>query len=309
MSEPGPPAACAALDDDLSAWLDGELAAERAAAVHAHLAGCRRCAAQLDALRAVDAGLRALAKASPGVAEAERLARLRARVAEGVATGTAPDRLERSSAATAPPARSGQPAPAPRRRRPAVWMGAAAAGLLAALVVPRLVERVVLPDALPQVEPSRELAAPPAGPPAPAVAPLAERRAARAPEAGLADAPAGAAVAQPAHGGGFGASVAVDSAADPDAAAARAQGPEAEGGLDATDLEVVVRLDALLREPSLSRAERAALRAPLGAAERARLPEHLARWRALSPEQQAAARAAWARVRAAADPGDAARTR
>src|SRR5690606_1042814 len=82
VSERDLPAACAAIDEDLSAWLDGELDASGAAIVRDHVEGCARCAARVAALRAVDAELQALVAAEPSEAERQRLARLRARLAE-----------------------------------------------------------------------------------------------------------------------------------------------------------------------------------------------------------------------------------
>lgn len=78
---PSDPSACARYEDDLSAWLDHELDASDAAELRAHLAGCARCTARLEALRAVDQGLRALAHAPAAPDETERLERLRARLA------------------------------------------------------------------------------------------------------------------------------------------------------------------------------------------------------------------------------------
>jgi anti-sigma factor RsiW len=63
------------LGDALTALLDGELSAEEAPAVDAHLAACAVCAAELDALGAVRSGLRALPPEEPPFGFVERLAR------------------------------------------------------------------------------------------------------------------------------------------------------------------------------------------------------------------------------------------
>jgi len=49
---------CEHIREQLSAWLDGELDAETARSVEAHLAACATCRAERDALHAVHAGLR-----------------------------------------------------------------------------------------------------------------------------------------------------------------------------------------------------------------------------------------------------------
>jgi anti-sigma factor RsiW len=114
---------CQVFDEDLSAWIDGELAAPRRAAVEAHLASCRACTARLEALRAVDRAVLSLPEPAVGAGLGERLARRLA--------------AERSS----PPEREALPPPAsgpvriaaPRRRRyaPALALPLAAAAALA----------------------------------------------------------------------------------------------------------------------------------------------------------------------------------
>jgi hypothetical protein len=49
----------------LSAYLDGQLAADRAAALEAHVASCEACAGTLDGMRQVRAMLRAMPEAEP----------------------------------------------------------------------------------------------------------------------------------------------------------------------------------------------------------------------------------------------------
>ena len=65
---------CQVFEEDLSAWIDGELAAPRRAAVEAHLASCRACTARVEALRAVDRALLALPEPALGAGLGERLA-------------------------------------------------------------------------------------------------------------------------------------------------------------------------------------------------------------------------------------------
>jgi len=51
---------CAEFAADLSAWIDRELPAARAAAVAAHVAACAACRAQVETLRRADGALRAI---------------------------------------------------------------------------------------------------------------------------------------------------------------------------------------------------------------------------------------------------------
>jgi anti-sigma factor RsiW len=51
---------CDRFVEDLSAWIDGELPAGRAAEVAAHVAACAACGAQVAALRRADDALRAI---------------------------------------------------------------------------------------------------------------------------------------------------------------------------------------------------------------------------------------------------------
>jgi len=116
---------CQAFDEDLSAWIDGELAAPRRSAVEAHLASCRACTARVEELRAVDRALRSLPEPAVGAA-------LRARLG---------DRLSGEGAAAAPamrmPAARRRLAPARRRLAPALLVlpTAAAAALALALLL------------------------------------------------------------------------------------------------------------------------------------------------------------------------------
>lgn len=127
------PARCASFEADLSAWIDGELDAGRSAELRAHLAACAACAGRVEALRAVDATLREVARAS-GPAETARIERMRAATAARL-RGDASGRLSRRSA--------------PRRRRMVTTLAAAgAAAGIAAIVL--FVERT---------EPTRETTA------------------------------------------------------------------------------------------------------------------------------------------------------
>jgi len=273
VSERDLPAACAAIDEDLSAWLDGELDASGAAIVRDHVEGCARCAARVAALRAVDAELQALVAAEPSEAERQRLARLRARLAEEQrrlqplpGRAVAPDEAAASGAAGKGAAADARAAAPPRRRR---WLPAAgaaiAAALLAALLLPGLFERARTPS------PGADLAAresAPAAPPTAALPPPPAAPPAREPVAKLLP-PEGT-------GGRLGASAFDEEARSPgsaagaaaaalDPAAAPAPEPEAAepddvdlaialaglGDVDPADLAVVERLDALARMTSL----------------------------------------------------------
>ena len=105
---------CQVFEEDLSAWIDGELAAPRRAAVEAHLASCRACTARVEALRAVDRALLALPEPALGAGLGERLAQRLA--------------AERSSPG---PVRLAARRPDRRRFAPALALPVAAAAALA----------------------------------------------------------------------------------------------------------------------------------------------------------------------------------
>jgi hypothetical protein len=158
------PETCIAIDEDLSAWLDGELEAPQAAAVAAHVKGCPRCSVRVDSLRTVDRQLRILADDATGLAA--RQTRLRAGLAAAAAAGPRATPPRASWPARRLAARS---APTPRRRRAlAGLLTAAAAAALALLVVPRLLERPPTPSEIAAQRPP-EPAAPAV--PAPLIAP------------------------------------------------------------------------------------------------------------------------------------------
>lgn len=126
---------CAPFDDDLSALLDGQLDAPRAAEVRAHAESCRDCAQRLAALRGVDAALRRVAAAPLDATRSERMrsalaASLRDE-ANGAAQGTPP--LHRTP---------------PRQRRWLAPVGfAATAAAAAALVLVLRTQSPVAPSA------------------------------------------------------------------------------------------------------------------------------------------------------------------
>lgn len=172
-------AGCEAVDEDLSALIDGELAPGRVSQVETHVAGCPRCRGRLAALRAVDRGLAKLAlPALPGNLR-ERLQR----------------RIERPAVA------AGRRGPAPRRRWLLVPAAAAAAAALALAFLlqpshapqPATVARVEtsVPEEAPAPAPERPPAAPEpavvatldAGAPAPVRAPVTVPERALAPPA------------------------------------------------------------------------------------------------------------------------------
>lgn len=131
---------CAPFEADLSALLDGELDAPRAAAVQAHADACHDCARRLTALRAVDGELRRVAAVpvDPARIDAMRSALAASRGAEPHAAARAPIAARR----------------APSRRRrwlPPVALTATAAAAAALLLTLR-------PDA-PGVAPDRAIAA------------------------------------------------------------------------------------------------------------------------------------------------------
>jgi anti-sigma factor RsiW len=115
------PVACAAYEEDLSALLDGELAAEREEEIRAHVAGCPRCGPRLAELERVDALLAStpLPALRPGLRE-----RLEVRLRQE----------ERREEAESRGRKAGRLGPPPARRwlaRPAWGIAAAAAAALA----------------------------------------------------------------------------------------------------------------------------------------------------------------------------------
>lgn len=219
------PAACARVDEDLSALLDGELSPERDAEVRAHTESCARCRAQLAALARVDV---LLAGAPVRETSAALHASLRARIA-AEETAVARPGLARADLGV-PPGRGAAPSSRVLRARPlvAALLAAAAVALylavgrprtpLAPAAEPRVAQEPVAPQPLPAPpEPERGVT-----PPAPEAAPVV-----------IAEQPAPA--AQPAT-----------PAQDPDFDALPAE--EIAVGLEldtAADLEVIANLELL----------------------------------------------------------------
>lgn len=86
------PARCAPFEEDLSALLDGQLDASRAAEVRLHVASCADCTRRVDALRGVDVALRSIA-ATP--IDAGQRDRMRPALAAERAAHRAPPRRRR----------------------------------------------------------------------------------------------------------------------------------------------------------------------------------------------------------------------
>jgi hypothetical protein len=132
---------CAPFEADLSALLDGELDAPRAADVQAHADSCHDCARRLTALRSVDGELRRVAAVPVDPA---RLDAMRSALATSF-------RAEPRSAARAPIAARTAP---PRRRH---WLPPAAlAATAAAAAMLLLTLRPDAPVVAPVVAPARE---------------------------------------------------------------------------------------------------------------------------------------------------------
>jgi anti-sigma factor RsiW len=153
------PETCLPYDQDLSALLDGELPAERVAALRAHSAACPRCAAELEALGRANERLRSALRA-PVPEEDARIARveaqLRARLAQEAPVGGRPIPQR---AARAP------------RRRSTRWIVSVGLGLAAAaaLGIGLLFQaRTPVKPAPATLPPVAELPAPPPPPPSPA---------------------------------------------------------------------------------------------------------------------------------------------
>lgn len=116
------PRSCDVFERDLSAWIDGELAPARAAALRAHLDACDACAARVVQLRAVDASLLALPATAPA---ADLRARLQQRIDAPDGEAAALARGRRTAAGAAPV----------RHQRRFAWRVAAAAAAAALAVL------------------------------------------------------------------------------------------------------------------------------------------------------------------------------
>ena len=117
---------CVPFDDDLSALLDGQLDAPRAAVVRAHAESCRDCGHRLEALRGVDV---ALCRVAAAPADATRSERMRSAIAASL-------RDEASGAAQGTPPLRRTP-PRPRRWLAPVGFAATAAAAAALVLVLR----------------------------------------------------------------------------------------------------------------------------------------------------------------------------
>jgi len=137
---------CRSFEEDLSAFVDGELDAARDAALRAHAAACAACSARVEQLRAVDTALRDAALASREL-DAARVEALRERVAS---------RLDADREPT-DPLRARR---APRRSRR--WVAPFAAGSLAGAAAATLVWLVQPSPPPPQIAAPERVAAAPA---------------------------------------------------------------------------------------------------------------------------------------------------
>jgi predicted anti-sigma-YlaC factor YlaD len=118
---------CASRDRALGAYVDGELQARARRRLEAHLASCRRCAAEVEQLRSLQAQVRRHPTAS-----------LSDREAEGFWPAVERKIREAEVARAQPPDRIGWLL---RQRQPLVWGMAAVAGAAVLLVVGELLFR------------------------------------------------------------------------------------------------------------------------------------------------------------------------
>ena len=141
---------CLAFDEDLSAWIDGELPPSRAGELDAHVARCAACRRRTELLRTIDAGLQTL----DGDTDPARIARIH----EAIAARIHGDVVPLPAARRTPP----------RTRRWAAPLlagaiGAAAAASLVLLVRPAPAPEVVARERVVAVRdfPSAPSAVPP----------------------------------------------------------------------------------------------------------------------------------------------------
>jgi Putative zinc-finger/Protein of unknown function (DUF3106) len=158
---------CIAFEEDLSAWIDGQIVAVRRVELERHVESCAACRARAAGLRAVDAELLRMAAAHEAV-DAARLAAVRRNV--DARLDDAP--LDRPLASRAP-------------RRPRRWLapavaaslGAAAAATLLLLVRPAPPTEPLADRGRDRAFALREPIAPPAAAPPPEARVAAEKRA------------------------------------------------------------------------------------------------------------------------------------
>jgi negative regulator of sigma E activity len=297
MTQSTPSAACLACDEDLSAWIDGELDVRRAREVGQHVAACARCRPRISALRSVDDTLRGLADAPLTDKEAAHVARIQA-----LLTAPRPTAGDAGFRPASPALRSTtSPAPigAPPRRSRRLWatsLAGVAAVALAILAVPILLERAVGRSSGPGGS-----AETPHGEAIPTELAAREAAPSLAPEPSLAVVPRPRS-RTPGH---LGASAPEDPVAEPGADSAVAL-----ADFDRADLPLVVRLDALEALPrieELPAAERRRLTERLDAPDtvagidRERLRDNIARWRGMPAPQRETLRARWHSHRALAE--------
>ncbi len=296
MSDRPLAAACAACDEDLSAWIDGELDERRAREVSQHVSSCARCRPRSEELQAVDGALRALSEAPLTASEAARIERARARLATSRHEERAAEIPLARPALVVVSGNAVRTATPPRRRRllttSLAAVAAVAAVALGVLVVPALLERTAarVPGPGPGSVPREEGVA-------------REDRVAREVVVPTELVPSAIVPSpKPQTPGHLGASA----PADP-GEASREDSAAVPSELDAADLPLVERLDALEALPrvgELSSEERGLLAErfdPLRAgtaADRERLRGNFARWRAMPPPQREALRERWRSLQA-----------
>jgi hypothetical protein len=142
--------------EELFAYRDGELSADRRVLIEAHVMGCHACRGLIDRVSGLEAGLRQ----RPDPVEGDYYARLSSSVLERIGTGTAEPAVaapKPSATGGPPPATEARPSRAPRFPWPAVVSTAAAA---AAVVVVTVV--LLQQGALRRPQPQRQVLRAPA---------------------------------------------------------------------------------------------------------------------------------------------------
>ncbi len=301
MSEATTNPVCAACDEDLSAWIDGELAEWRAREIRLHVAACARCRPRVAALRSVDGALRGLASAPPTGSEVTRLERLEARLLAARQDAREAG-FRRESAARAIPMMSAPPIGAPRRRPRRRWtpgLAGLAAVALAVVVVPILLERAASrsPEPSGRDGTARNEA-------------IVMESAARETVPSVAPDLSPAAIPRPQSmtPGRFGASAPEDPLAGSGSETDAAVAPSDFGRADLPLIERLDALEALPRIQELPPAERRRLAERLAApdsaaaSDRERLRDNVLRWREMPAPQREALRQRWLEYQALPEP-------